>query len=175
LAVAALIVSAVGLLLAALSFGWQIASWVFDGRRVRVRLLHGAVGPAGSATGKVGKDRRPKDMKSLVAEGFDRQEVIGIAVTNVGRAPVRIDRYGVHLAEGGFSFYPIGDAIGPILPFRLAPGETETWLADANDARRLITTTRAIGKKASNDVFMQVELGTGDHRRTRQTIVLPLR
>ena len=174
MAIAALIVSAVGLLLAALSLGWQIASWTLDGRRVRVRLLHGSIGPSGTATGRVGRDKKPKNLSALIAEGFTQREVIGVAVTNVGRAPVRVDRYSVRLVRGGFSFSPMGDAVGPTLPFRLAAGETESWFANADDARLLTTSTRSIGRNSSSEVFMEVKLGTGDVRRTRNTIVLPL-
>lgn len=166
----ALALSIVGALTATLSLGWQIASWSLDGRRVRVRLLHGAAGPTGHATGPVGRDRRPNDLSSLRVEGFQSQEVIGIAVTNVGRAPVRVDRYGVSLVRGGVSFFPMGDAIGPGLPHRLPPGETEVWLANAQDARALIIAARAAGQRVSRDVRMEVHLGTGDVKRTNRTI-----
>lgn len=99
-------------------------------------------------------------------------EVVGIAVTNVGRAPVRIDRYCIALVRGGFSVYPVGNAIGPTLPYRLPPGETEVWLADAQDARALISATRSIGRIASDDVRMEVQLGTGDVKRTRRSLVV---
>lgn len=170
--IAAFVAAALSLLVAALSLGWQIASWSLDGRRVRVVLIHGAVGLSGMATGKVGRDRQPKDLDSLRAEGFTDAEVVGISVTNVGRAPVRIDRYGVRLKKGGFAYYPIGDAIGPELPFRLAPGETESWLADAADARRLVTTTRKVGRSSSSDVVMEIVLGTGDVKRTRRSLLV---
>jgi hypothetical protein len=91
-------------------------------------------------------------------------------VTNVGRAPVRIDRYGVQLVEGGMSFLPVGDALGPKLPFRLPPGETETWYAKVEDARALVFATRGVVKRVSDDVRMTVELGTGDTKRTRRSI-----
>lgn len=171
-AAVALALSIVGAVTAALSLGWQVASWSLDGRRVRVRLLHGAIGPQGTATGPVGRDGKPRDLKAINLEGFTKKEVIGIAVTNVGRAPVRVDRYEVVLVRGGFSFFPLGNAIGPTLPHRLAPGETEVWLADADDARALIRSTRAIGRGSSSDVRMQVHLGTGDVRRTRRSVVL---
>lgn len=172
MALAAFFVAALGLLVASLSFGWQIAAWVMDGRRVRVQLLHGARGQHGVAIGKVGRDKQPKDLNTVIAEGFTGEEVIGIAVTNVGRAPVRVDKYSVHLARGGMTFTPIGDAIGPALPFRLPPGETETWFALADDGRRLVSATRSIGQIASSDVYMSVELGTGDVRRTRRSVVM---
>lgn len=98
--------------------------------------------------------------------------MIGIAVTNVGRAPVRIDRYSAVLQRGGMSFSPVADAVGPGLPFRLAPGETETWFALADDAHRLGSSMRAIGRNVSDDVFMSVELGTGDTVRTRRRVAL---
>ena len=102
-------------------------------------------------------------------------EVIGIAVTNVGRAPVRIDKYGAELVRGGMSFHPLRDAIGPDLPFRLPPGETETWYARMQDARTLIYATERIRSDVSPDVRMLVTLGTGDDIKTRGSVIVPRR
>lgn len=130
-----LLVACLSFGVAALSLGWQIAVWSLDGRRVRLSLTHGAMGRGGAATGKVARDGRPADLDRVRAEGFTGREVIGVSVTNLGRAPVRVDRYSCELVHGGLSYTPIGDAIGPPLPFRLAPGETETWYALGEDAR----------------------------------------
>lgn len=161
-----------GLLVAAMSLGWQVCSWIYDGRRVRVALVHGVLGQTMVAAGRVGRDRKPRPVAPMRQQGFTGSEVIGIAVTNVGRAPVRIDRYSAGLVRGGMSLSPVGNAIGPALPFRLPPGETETWYAHADDARALIEATRSIGRAASLHVYMSVELGTGDTVRARRTIQL---
>jgi hypothetical protein len=172
IAIGALVLAVLSFIASGLSVGWQIASWMMDGRRVRVSLLHGASGPVGSAVGKVGRNRRPRNLASVRAEGFTGNEVVGIAVTNIGRAPLRVDRYGVRLVKGGFSFYPIGEAVGPTLPFRLPPGETETWYANVDDARALVASARAIGHKVPAEIRMEIELGTGDWKRTRRSLLI---
>lgn len=170
--IAAFVVAALGLLVAAIALGWQIAAWVYDGRRVRVRLVHGALSPNLAVTGKVGRDRQPKDLSSSYIPGFAGQEVIGVAVTNVGRAPVRVDRCTVVPRVGQLSYSAHGKTFGPSLPYRLPPGETESWYVDADDIRALITTNANMGRPASRDVAMTVELGTGDTKRTHRTVIL---
>lgn len=170
--VAAFIVAALGLLVAALALGWQIAAWLYDGRRVRVSLVHGAISSSLAVTGKVERDRQPRDLSSSYIPGFVGREVIGIAVTNVGRAPVRIDRCTVVPRIGALSFTAHGNIVGPDLPYRLPPGETETWFVDATDVRALITSNAGTNRRASRDVAMTVVLGTGDSRRTRRTVIL---
>lgn len=169
---AALLVASSSLVLAAASLGWQVAAWLMDGRRVRVTLLHGLLSAGGVYAGKVERGGRPRDLASLYRQGLHGTEVIGVAVTNVGRAPVRIDRYSIALAEGGMSFTPVADAIGPALPHRLPPGETETWYAEADSARALVSSVRAVGRRASDDVRAVVELSTGDEKRTRRTLTV---
>lgn len=170
--IAAFVLATLSLLIAALSAGWQVYAWVLDGRRVRLTLVHGVFGRGGVATGLVGRDRLPKDVSQVRSEGFDGFEVLGVSVTNVGRAPVRIERYGVELTKGGMSHLPVGDLMGPDLPFRLPPGETETCYAKVEDARPLVYATRGIRRVVSDDVRMVVKLGTGDEKRTRRSVIV---
>lgn len=167
---AALLVACTSLALAAASLGWQVAAWQMDGRRTRVTLVHGLMNGRSVYTGKVGRDGRPRDLTSLRRQGIDGPELIGVAVTNVGRAPVRVDRYGIELVKGGYSLTPVAEAIGPELPYRLAPGETETWYARVDSASALVAAARAVGRGPSADVRAVVELGTGDEKRTRRTL-----
>lgn len=166
---AALAIAILGLLVAGLSFGWQIATWALSGRRVDVRLLHGVQGRGGFAVGEVGRDSRARDMSSMRAQGWNGAEVIGIEVINIGRAPVTIKSYSVHAVGGGMAYTPHGDIIGRGLPYRLEAGESETWYSDMQDARALLHALPAIGKSASR-VRMSVSLGTKQERRTRRTL-----
>lgn len=166
--IAALIVACFGAVIAVLSLGWQIAAWTLEGRRVRVNLRHGAMGTHGFAVGNVGRDRKPKDLGSVVAEGFVDREVLGISVTNIGRATVTVTKYSVESVGGPFSFTPIGSQIGPKLPYRLPAGESETWYADMEDVHALVSTSASIRKEARRPVRMSVELGTGDVQKTRR-------
>lgn len=171
-AIAALVVGLASLLIAALSLAWQIASWALDGRRVHVRLLHGTLAQGGVFTGGVGRDRRRRSLSTLTAQGIVGREVLGIAVTNIGRAPVRVDQYSVELARGGMSFSRVGEVIGPTLPFRLPPGESETWFVELVDASALVSAARSTSPRVSADVRMRVQLGTGDTKRTRRSVIV---
>lgn len=170
--VAGFVIACLGLVVALLSAGWQVFAWVMDGRRVRVRLLHGVRSGGSVFSGAIGKDGRPNDLGVLLEQGVVGEEVIGVSVTNVGRAPVRIDSYGVQLVRGGFASQPVGSVMGPSLPFRLPPGETEAWYVAAGEARALVHAVKAIGREASREVRMTVQLGTGDTVRTRRSVTV---
>lgn len=169
-----LLIAALGLVVASLSLGWQLASYILDGRRIRVTLLHGTMGAHGLVVGPVGRDGKPKDLTRIRAEGFDGLEVVGVTATNVGRAPATISRYSVQLKRGGFSYTPVGDKIGPDFPYRLEPGESAAWYSAMQDARALVAASSTV-TKVSHDVRMAVELGTGDTIKTRRVLdVRPL-
>lgn len=165
-----LTISALALLVAALSAGWQFASYALEGRRIKLTLVHGAMGRAGFVVGPVGRGGQPRDLRSVRADGFVGTEVLGVTATNVGRAPVTITQYSVALRRGGFSFRPVGDRIGPELPYRLQPGESETWYAEMQSARALVFASAAV-KQVSRSVRMTVTLGTGDEKVTRRHVV----
>lgn len=166
---AAFVVAIVGLLVAALSLGWQVASWALSGRRVKVVLLHGVQGRGGFATGPVGRNSAPRRIDSMRSQGWDGPEVLAIEVINVGRVTVTIRSYSVIAIGSGMSYTPIGNAIGKALPFRLEPGESETWYSDVQDAHALVRSVREIGKSATH-VNMSVGLGTKEDRKTRHSI-----
>lgn len=169
--IAALAIAIVGLVVAASSFGWQVATWALSGRRVRLNLLHGITGRGGYATGIVRRNGSVPGLDSMRPQGWNGPEVVAIEVINVGRAPVTIRSYAVHAAGTGMSFIPHGDRIGPDLPFRLEAGESETWYAEMSDARALVESVRAIGRDSS-EVFMSVSLGTKHERRTKRALRL---
>lgn len=96
-------------------------------------------------------------------------------MTNVGRAPVTVTRYSAILIRGALSFSPIGSQIGPALPFRLQPGESDSWYADMLDVNALVQAAAAVNKKRKvrRKVCMSVELETGDIKKTRRHLSVP--
>lgn len=167
MAVAAFVVSCVGLIVAALALGWQIASWLLDGRRVRVSLVYGLHAGHGAYTAKIKRGGALPDVERIRRQGYDGKAVLGIVVTNVGRATVRIQNYSLGLASGGWSVTPVADGIGPALPFRLPAGESETWYVDVADAPALLAAARTVHPGIRGRFRMSVELGTGDVKATR--------
>ncbi|RZU16420.1 hypothetical protein EV645_3985 [Kribbella rubisoli] len=167
--VAALIVAIVGLLVAGLSAGWQVATWFWSNGRPKARLMHGVVSGAAAITGPVKRDGLPLELKSIREQGYDGTEVLGVQVVNHGRAQVTVTRYSIALAGTGMSYHLIGDAMGPPLPHRIQPGEAETWYADMDTVHRFVYAAQAI-KEGAREVFIEVTLGTGRTIRTRQTV-----
>ena len=154
--------------IAALSLGWQIALWLLGGRRVKVSLLHGVAGRAGIAAGPVSANPAGR-IEAMRSQGFNGPELLGIEVVNVGRLPVTVTEYTVRLRGGAVSFTPKGDALGQALPFRLEPGEAESWYVDIAAARTLAQAHRSMGKPGSQAI-MSVRLGTKQEKRTRQSL-----
>lgn len=169
--IATLVIACFGAVMAVLSLGWQIAAWALEGRRVRVVLKHGAIGRGGIVAGSVDGSGKPRDLRSHREQGFTGPEVLGITATNMGRAPVTISRYSATLIGGRLSFTPAGDQIiGPDLPFRLQPGESESWYVEMNTVHAVVDAAAAVDKASSRGVAMTVELGTGDTKKTRHHI-----
>lgn len=169
---ASLIIAIISLVLAAGSVGAQLGTWVLDGGRSRLTLLHGVVGMGGIVSGPVGRDGSPLDLRTVQAQGPTGDELVGVRVANVGRAPLRVTSYGVKLVRPGLAFTPLGDAIGPSLPCTIEPGSSETWYAQMRSARALVAAAGALGTPVSDNIYMTVSLGTGRVRRTRRTLIV---
>jgi hypothetical protein len=138
--VASLVLGICGAVLASLSLGWQAANYVLTGGRVKVTLLVGALGNGGMATARPQGFMTTDWWENLGKQGF-RQPIVAVRVANVGRQPVKVERWG--LVSGlGTSLYPLADSIGPGLPHRLDVGEAETWAVDFAAVDAFITATR---------------------------------
>ena len=89
----ALAVGVCGVVLASLSLGWQAANYVLTGGRVKVRLLVGAVGRGGIVTAPA-TNLSLEWLQGLAAQGFS-QPIVAVNVANVGRQPVKVERWGL--------------------------------------------------------------------------------
>ena len=123
----ALAVAVCGVVLASLSLGWQAASYVLSGGRVKVKLLVGALGNGAIVTGPA-ENLSADWLEGLASQGFS-EPIVAITVANVGRQPVKVARWG--LKSGlGMSLWPPANGIGPSLPHRLEAGDAATWAVD---------------------------------------------
>lgn len=166
----ALLISAVSLLLAGLSLGWQIAQWLLSAGRAKVVLMHGLVQGAGAFVGPVGKSGSPFDLDKLRRQGIDGPPVVGIQVINHGRAPLSVERVSLCTRGGVMQFVPIGDVLGPELPYRLEPGTNASWYVTEDNAARLAHSSRqALGEPVTG-VYMTAQLGTGKTVKTPHTL-----
>lgn len=162
-------VAVLGVLLGALSLGWQIASHMLTGGRAKAELLAGALGRGGMATVSL-KYMRADSMKELAAQGF-AQPVIVVRVRNVGRLPVTVTSWSI-ITSRGVAFSPVGDSIGPALSHRLEAGETADWAVDANPIRAMAHTTADVFKVPIERVNVRGNVSLGDGRtvKTRETL-----
>lgn len=167
-------IACLSLLVAAMSLGWQVAAWALEGPRVKVQLREGVLGRGGAASAAVLRNSSPRDLSDMRREGFDGEDLIGIRVTNVGRAKVKIERYGVQLRRGGMSLeFTEPHSYSSPLPHWLEPGESGSWFLPMQDARALVYATRGIDATAFG-VRAFVELGDGRQRLTSAHLDVPV-
>lgn len=161
-------VAVLGVVLACLSLGWQAATYVLTGGRVKVTLLLGAMGNGGMVTGS--PDKLKHGWFDRVAEQGYRSPVVAVKVANVGRQPVTVAQWSVVCPLAG-SVTPVGNSIGPALPHRLEVGESATWAVDMHNVHTFMEATRKVLAEGRRVVaFGQVELGDGRTKRSAETM-----
>jgi hypothetical protein len=185
---ASLVVGICGVVLASLSLGWQAATHVLTGGRVKVRLRVGGLGNGGMVTAppnSLGADW----WEQLAAQGY-RRPIIAVTAANAGRQPVTVARWGLRCGLG-MSLYPAADSIGPRLPHRLEVGESQTWAVDLAPVHAFLQAAReTLGRSQAEsepptsllggiearmaaqkeNVAGVVELADGRTKRSRDTI-----
>lgn len=166
----ALLIAALSLVLASLSLGWQIAQWLLSGGRPRATLMHGVWQGPGAYVGPVGKDGAGFDLTPLRRQGIEGPPVLGIQVTNHGRAPVVVESVQLRPRGGVMRFVPVGERLGPDLPYTLEPGSNASWYLTADHATTLAESSRDVLGEKVTGVYMSAQLGTGKTVTTGQTL-----
>lgn len=160
--IATFVVAVLGILLAALSLGWQGASYVLAGRRVKMELLRGAIDPQNGdmVTGPVNGDSNFAD--NAAEEGFS-ERITAIRVRNVGRIPVTVTSWALTCSPKGLTYSPIGATIGKASPHRLDAGDAEVWAVRSEVIHRLVITSSETFNVPASQVTVRgmVELGDG--------------
>lgn len=167
----ALVVGICGVVLASLSLGWQAASYVLSGGRIKVRLLVGAVGNGAMVTGPV-DSMTPGWFEGLAAQGFS-QPIVAVSVANVGRQPVKVARWGLESGLG-MSLHPSANGIGPSLPHRLDVGDAATWAVEMATVRVFFEIANEVSVKSPGDAVNRrtlFNLGTLINRPRRTEVV----
>jgi len=165
----ALIVSAVSLLVAGLSLGWQVAQWLLSAARAKATLMYGVMGADGGFVGQVARDGQPSDLQEIRQQGIDHPEVLGVRVSNHGRASLLIDGVVARTRGGTVTLTPIDGLVGPSLPYRIEPGANADRYVPIDEARTILAGSRALDEKPTG-VFMAARLGTGRVIKTSQTL-----
>ena len=155
------------MLVAGLSLGWQIAQWLLSAGRPKATLLHGLVDGSDVYDGPVTKKRAGFNLDQLRRQGIDGTPVIGVKVVNHGRASVTVDRISVHHHGGGMAYTPVGQLIGPELPYRLEAGTNASWYVPEEIAHRLAHASREALGETITGVYLTASLATGKSIETR--------
>jgi hypothetical protein len=154
-----LVIAVVGLVLAAASVAWQFATFTLTGSRVKAKILRGAIGRGGLVT--IAPAKWTASYAAVMASQGFSQDVVAVAVRNVGRSPATVQRVTVCL-EAGASLSLIQTV--PSLPFRLEAESSASWWVDATEVRALI----AASKLTRSKVHIEVALGIGKTIKTKQ-------
>jgi hypothetical protein len=166
---ATLLIAALSLVLAALSLGWQVAQWLLSGGRAKATLMRGVWQGSGAYVGPVTKSGT-FELEQFRRQGIDGPAVVGIQVTNRGGALVMVENVAMCPRGGVMRFVPVGERLGPDLPYRLEPGSNASWYMTADHATRLAESSRKVLHENVTGVDMTAHLGTGKTIKTPETL-----
>lgn len=123
-------IAAAGLALAALSLGWQAATFLMSGPRMKVRLSEGFRGLPGVMIGPPGV-YTDEGLASLQHQGYT-EHVLAVTATNKGRLSATVREWSLHFGNRA-KFANQHDPRNPPLPHRLEPHTAQTWYAPVED------------------------------------------
>lgn len=168
--VIALLISAISLVLAGVSLGWQIAQWLLSAGRPKASLMHGVSEGSGAIVGPVTKAKPSLRTSRLREQGMNGEEIIGIQITNHGRSPVSVEKVALCPRGGHTRLIPVEQLMGPELPYRLEAGTNASWYLAFDIASVLIRASRhALGEPVKG-VYMRAMLGTGKEIQTPEIL-----
>lgn len=174
LPVLSLVVASLSLGVAGLSLTWQIAQWVLSSARARVTLMHGLQAADVIYMGAISRKRStPSSPELLRSREIQGREIHGVAVANVGRASLTVQRVAMRVHRWDVTYIALSapELLGPSLPRRIDPGENASWYIDTEVARGLAQLARESGGPQTPKIYMSVTLGTGKTIRTRPILV----
>jgi len=164
-------IAAAGLALGALSFGWQLATFLLSGPRVRVRFRVGLRGPDGVIVGRPEAVLFGDQRKRLESEGYS-EPVFAVTAVNPGRLPTTIESWGIAFGHGAYFQNPGGHALGPALPHRLEPHTSATWYAPGDIMRVIAEIDVGLGEgSAARMIRARVDTAAGSAVYSAQQIV----
>lgn len=166
----AIFLSAISLLVAGLSLGWQILQWLLSAGRSRAVLYYGVLQGQSALASPVPKKGSSLNFDSLRSQGSDGPAVVGVEVTNHGRASITVQNVVLKTRGGTLSLVPVAERLGPDLPYRLEPGTNASWYLEVDHAVRLAKASREVFKESVTGVYMVAHLATGKSAKTRRTL-----
>jgi hypothetical protein len=143
-----LVIALVGLAAALLSLGWQVASWLLSGPRVRAGISRAIM---------------------TMTDGSLGPPCIAVEARNIGRAEASLVSWAIRLPNEGTIVPMMSPGTpwwGPSLPHPLAGGHSVTWLVDFDS----FVGARTQAGFGEVDVRAVVSLGSGKKIVSHSTI-----
>ncbi|MEZ0363436.1 hypothetical protein ACAG26_06995 [Mycobacterium sp. pUA109] len=139
MSVAGLVLGIIGTVLAVAALTWHIVAFLRQNARPKLAPLVGVRTESGLYFGGQISEPSIKAMVDAAAE-LPGQLVIGVEVTNAGRAPLRVSQWTVRADPSDISVQPAGSAeLSPVpAPCEVPAGETCTFLTDLDTVRTLV-------------------------------------
>lgn len=168
--VATFVIAVFGAVVAAGSATWNVAQWRLSGGRAKVRLVMGNATPSGLMVGEP-SEATSRNIQRLAEIGFAKQ-VVGVEVSNVGRAAITVQSWALKTTKTEVSYIPITDSVGPPLPCTIDPGAQQTWVVDMQEGVSLLHTAAEFEGSDGEKICGTARLGTGQQLQTEKSVRL---
>ncbi len=129
-----LVIAVVGVTLAALSLGWQAATFFLTGPRVKVYLREGFRGPRGVMIAPP-SIYTEGGLEALGRMGYV-DHVLAVEAVNRGRLPATVHNWAIRFGNNVVYTNP-ADPQNPQLPYRLESHTSASWYAPLDDLQSL--------------------------------------
>jgi hypothetical protein len=170
--VAALALGIIGTVLAASSLTWNIASFLLQGARPRLTPVVGVLTPDAGHLLSPATENMSDTLRQTI-EQFDGPLVVGLQVTNVGRAPFHVAGWGIRPESAKHTFVPTCNELGmpPKTACDIAPGAHALFLTELVNAFAVIAHHKA---NESLSLCLRMMLFSGGHDRKSKAVPLAL-
>ncbi len=144
--VAALVLGIVGIVLAACSLTWNVASFLISGPRPKITPIVGVLADGSLNAGPATND--PTAAVASAAERAPGQYVIGVEVTNRGRAPFHVTCWSLMAEPAEVAAVVVAaQPTDSTPPCDIAPGATETFVTELQEARALAAAVQTVDSR----------------------------
>jgi hypothetical protein len=134
--VAALILGILGFGVGVASLTWNIVSFLWQGARPKLTPVVGTVTPGGMVTHDATRDAR-EGLVHAAAQLPPGPLIIGVKVTNAGRAPFHVAGWAIRADPGGPSLVPVDVPIGgTAIPHDIPPGANANFITELQHVHR---------------------------------------
>ncbi|MGA4801893.1 hypothetical protein [Streptomyces lavendulocolor] len=174
MAVTSLVISIIALCVAVGNLTWQLALYLLNGPRIRVRMEVGAFGQGGLITMPVENVKNlTETFASFEQQGFSEPALV-VRVVNHGRLGVELLDFGIDIPKG-VSYKPVNDAISETpMPYVLEPHREGVWAMPFHYVVSLTEASQATWPNERHPIRAFVRRAGGKTVRAKKTLTLAL-